>query len=84
MKKEIQLKLPLITHDDFEDIIYQREIDGYVNATIMCKISGKQMKHYNQEESTKEFIKELSSVVNIPDHELVQSIHGSIPEYQGT
>jgi hypothetical protein len=32
---------------------------GYINATLMCKSSGKELNHYTSLDSTKELIKEL-------------------------
>lgn len=79
-----QLQLPLIKHEEQNEIIYQRIKDGYVNATAMCKAAGKQMGHYGQLSSTKAFLKELSSDIGIPISELVQIIKGGTPEFQGT
>jgi len=66
------------------EIISQRVMDGYINATAMCKAAGKQMKHYNELATTKAFLSELSSVVGITTTRLVISISGGTPHLQGT
>lgn len=66
------------------EIIHQRITDGYVNATAMCKTSGKLFADYTRLTTTKAFLAELSSVMGIPITELVQSIQGGRPELQGT
>ena len=38
--------------------------DGFINATAMCKAGGKQFKHWNSLESTKELIKALEETQN--------------------
>jgi hypothetical protein len=67
-----------------DDIIPQRITDGYVHATAMCKACGKQISDYLRLGVTKSFIDELSSVRGIPRTELVQTIKGGTPEFQGT
>jgi hypothetical protein len=64
--------------------ILQRRADRYLNATSMCRANGKRWPDYWQNQSTQEFVNELSSVVGIPTTELVQSRHGGIPDEQGT
>ncbi len=78
------VQLALIDHEVNGEHIHQRPMDGYINATEMCKAAEKQWKHYNENASTKAFFKELSSVVGIPTTELIQTIQGGKPELQGT
>jgi len=81
-----------ITHNENNQLIYMRTKDGYVNATAMCKATGKEWKHYNELESTKAFLKELSEVekcdikasARMTTTALVYSIQGGHPELQGT
>ena len=75
---------PLISHNIETGIINQRANDGYINATALCKACNKEVKHYLENKSTKEFLKELSLVVGIPTTELVKIIQGGTPELQGT
>lgn len=79
-----QFPLPLVQYEFEKETIHQRVKDGYVNATAMCKAAGKQLKHYNENQMTKEFVKVLSSEVGIPTTELVQSVQGGNPALQGT
>jgi hypothetical protein len=72
----------LIPHKVEDALINQRAIDGYVNATAMCKAVGKQFSDYSRLKTTQEFIKELSSATGIPVAELIQSVMGGIT--QGT
>lgn len=38
--------------------------DGFINATAMCKAGGKEFKHWNSLESTKDLIKALEEAIN--------------------
>ncbi|MDH4129016.1 MAG: KilA-N domain-containing protein [Spirochaetota bacterium] len=76
--------LPLIEHRVEEVCITQRANDGYINATALCKASNKELKHYLENKTTKDFLKELTSEVGIPTSALVQIIKGGIPHLQGT
>jgi hypothetical protein len=79
-----QVKFKFVPHKVRGEVIEQRIADGYINATAMCKASGREFKHYNANAATKAFLDELSSEVGIPTSGLVQSISGGIPEHQGT
>lgn len=60
---------------------------GYVNATQMCKASGKLWGNYAQLDSTKAYWEALSSDIGIPISELVLTIRGGNDEQrrsQGT
>jgi hypothetical protein len=83
-RKVMQTHLELIPHVVEKEIIQQRVKDGYINATAMCKAAGKRWPDYNRLGTTTAFIGELSSVVQIPTTELVQSVSGGTPEHQGT
>lgn len=79
---QLDLPMVLIPHKVEDALINQRAIDGYVNATAMCKAVGKQFSDYSRLKTTQEFIKELSSATGIPVAELIQSVMGGIT--QGT
>jgi len=81
-----QLMLPIgyINHSAEGEIINQRVKDGYVNATAMCKACNKEWSKYIRLETTKAFISELSSVLQIRQDGLVQSVSGGTPHLQGT
>ena len=76
--------LPILFHSVEQVDIGQRAIDGYVNATALCKAAGKLWGHYWQTQSAKDFVQTLSSVIGIPITELVQVNQGGIPQLQGT
>lgn len=80
----IQMELALIPHEMENIRVDQRMMDGYINATAMCKAVGKQLCHYMENNSTKEFLDELSSVLGIPRTGLVVMVRGGKPELQGT
>ncbi|WP_417595307.1 KilA-N domain-containing protein [Parasphingorhabdus sp.] len=76
--------LPLIEHKVEAVSIDQRANDGYINATAVCKASGKLLGHYLETKATKAFLKELSADIGIPISDLVQIIKGGHPQMQGT
>jgi hypothetical protein len=80
----MQQELALIPHAIDGDVIEQRSIDGYVNATAMCRAAGKLFGHYAENRTTRAFLEELESVIGIPISELVQSVRGGGPSVQGT
>ena len=79
-----QLPIPIISHEIEESPINQRAIDGYINATEMCKAAGKRFNDYSRLSTTSAYLVELSPVTGIPVTELIQQIQGGIPEFQGT
>jgi len=80
----MQLSLQLISHKIDNTLIYQRASDGYVNATAICKATGKDFYDYTRNKSTREFLQELSLETGIPVMELVVSVSGGAPQLQGT
>ncbi len=64
--------------------IYQRCGDRYLDATAMCRAEGKLWGHYWENNTTKEYADELSSVIGIPISELVQVRKGGAPHDKGT
>ncbi len=80
----MQLELSLIVHTVGPDLIHQRALDGYVNATAMCKAVGKLFADYARLKTTEEFLKELSSVMGIPITGLVIAVKGGRADLQGT
>jgi hypothetical protein len=61
-----QMMLSLIPHEIDGNLINQRALDGYVNATAMCKAVGKNFADYRRLAATEGFLKELASVMGIP------------------
>lgn len=82
--KPLQQELALIPHRLDGEVIEQRTIDGYVNATAMCRAASKRFNDYSRLGSTSAFLAELESVTGIPVTEQVQSVIGGGPTVQGT
>lgn len=92
-KKEI---LPLIEHKLEKININQRAHDGYINATALCKVSGKLFADYYRLRATSEFLEELSNQLEIPiiskkgsmgipiDLSLIQTITDGVNDLRGT
>lgn len=80
----MQQHFDLIPHKAQGATIYQRPVDGYINATAMCQASGKEWANYNQNGTTKAFLAALETDLGIPRSVLVQSIRGGDPRLQGT
>ena len=66
----------LIEHSVAGEVVPQRPIDGYINATLLCQNAGKQFGHYHASAHTKAFLNELSTVIGIPITGLVQITQG--------
>ena len=64
--------------------IAQRQGDGYLNATSMCKIAQRQIGHYKSNNQTKEFLEALSIDIGIPITKLIQTQRGGSSSSQGT
>ena len=79
-----QLELALIERNVNQEHIQQRLMDGYINATALCKASDKKFNDYNRLKATEEFINELVADTGIPVSELIQIISGGTPQFQGT
>jgi hypothetical protein len=82
--KSKQGELVFVPHAYQGQVIEQRNIDGYINATAMCQAAGKLFGHYNAAGPTKAFLTELSSDIGNAISELVQVIKGGDPQHQGT
>jgi len=84
----------LITRNFHGTTIRQRSDDGYLNATDMCKASGKLFTGYKRLKSTKAFLIELTDFVDKnpvmlisiteQNQQLIQTMQGGTPEEQGT
>ena len=79
-----QAELALIPHKVENRIVQQRAVDGYINATEMCRASGKKFGHYNENRTTREFLAALSADIGTPISGLVQVVKGGPPNLQGT
>lgn len=64
--------------------IEQRPKDGYMDATAMCRATGKKWSHYWSNKTTQEFVGELARSAGIPADLLVESNTGGVNESRGT
>lgn len=67
-----------------EIAVNQRIGDGYINATALCKASGKLIADYFRLGSTKEFLSVVSRSMGIPIDVLVSKVGTGLNEYRGT
>ena len=87
--KEIELQNKLGGEITLNGISVLAREDGFINATAMCKAGGKQFKHWNSLESTKELIKaleetknvEINCEVGIPTSQFIVSIKGNSSKF---
>lgn len=79
-----QPRLDLIPHDYRGELIGQRAKDGYINATAMCKASGKLFGDYARSKVTASFLAELSGSMGIPIDQLVSTISTGPNDHRGT
>jgi hypothetical protein len=77
-------KIVVISREFDGNIIQQRELDGYVNLTAMCKACGKLFADYHRLNNTQAFLQALSSDMGIHISELIQIVKGGFSELQGT
>jgi hypothetical protein len=64
--------------------IHRRQVDGYVNATAMCRAGGRRWNHYATNERTSEYLRALSRSAGIPADLLVASITTGPNHLRGT
>ena len=72
-----QLSLTLIPHQVQNSIVEQRAVDGYINATAMCKAAKKMFGHYRENDGTDAFLEALEADVGIPISKLIQVLRGA-------
>ena len=77
-------QLALVPHTYQGSLIQQRAVDGYINATAMCKAAGKEWAHYNSNATTKAFFAALAGSLGIPRDQLTPSILTGANELRGT
>lgn len=83
-KNNVQFELQFIDRSIDTNHIHQRLMDGYINATALCKACDKKISHYFELKQTKDFINEVSTDAGIPASAIIQIVKGGTPEYQGT
>ena len=84
MPEPVQLELALISHQIENTLILQRAVDGYVNATAMCKAVGKNFADYRRLGATVAFFDELAGSMGIPIDRLVITTTIGRNEARGT
>ena len=67
-----------------ENQITQRTTDGYIDATKMCQVSGKQLGHYRTTDTTKAYLEELSRSIGIAIDLLIHTVKSGPNELRGT
>lgn len=77
-------QLALVPHTYQGSLISQRDADGYINATAMCKAAGKEWNHYQANASTKAFLKALQGSPGISGNPVIQQILAGPNEQRGT
>lgn len=88
-KQRLGLSLVQAQHSGMETRAWHgtpiaRRVDGFVNATAMCRANGRDWFTYARSDRTKEYIEALRAAPQICGTELVQSISGGTPTEQGT
>ncbi len=79
-----QYQLSLVPHTYQGSLIQQRALDGYINATAMCKAAGKLWGHYAENASTKAFLAALQGSIGNPMDPIVRIIAAGPNEERGT
>jgi hypothetical protein len=64
--------------------ILRRPLDGYVNATAMCKAYGKLFNDYGRLDRTTQYVRALSRSTGNPVDLLIQMITTGLNEFRGT
>ena len=67
-----------------KEIISQRVKDGYINATSLCKASGKLFADFRRLGTTQRFLEELSRSMGIPIDVLITTKTEGLNELRGT
>lgn len=80
----MQYSLELIPHTIDNNLVHQRAVDGYINASAMCKAVSKQFSDYSRLKSTQDFLTELSRSTGIPVDLLSHTIVNGLNEERGT
>lgn len=78
--------LPVGTEERFWQgkAIQRRQIDGFVNATAMCKANRKHLPHYMANERTREYLQALAGSVGFPTDRLTVTTMTGPNELRGT
>lgn len=70
---------PLVRTETFgEMVLTQRLTDQYVDATDICRQTGKKLAHYLENKGTQEVMAALAGDIGIPTSQLVQVRRGNV------
>lgn len=78
-----QYQLSLVPHTYQGSLIQQRALDGYINATAMCRAAGKEWSNYRKSEATGLFLQALERSLPF-GRDPVHSIAAGPNELRGT
>lgn len=81
---QLTSQIALRSHDLNGTPVQQRESDGYINATQLCKAAGKFLADYRRIKETQELLLELSTSMGIPIDVLVEVTTSGANELRGT
>ena len=84
LNEDVEIKNELGGKIELNGILVLSREDGYINATALCKAGGKQFKHWNSLDSTKELVTALESEVGIPTTKLLDIKKGGDSKLQGS
>lgn len=84
MIPEDKHQLALVPHTHQGSLIHQRQADGYINATAMCKAAGKEWSGYRRLDTSIAFIAALEGSLQIHRDLLAQSIVTGSNDARGT
>lgn len=79
-----QMSFAFVDRQIEKNIIQQRLMDGYVNATALCEAAGEKINDYYRLKSTTEYMDALYPEMGIPVSGLNQIVRKGVPELQGT
>lgn len=79
-----QFSLDLIPHTYSGSLIQQRGVDGYINATSMCRAASKQWVRYRERPETADFLGALAHSLSAPTASLIQNVQDTDPTIAGT
>ena len=72
-----QYELQLVDHEYGGETIRQRESDGFINATAMCKAAGREYSRYRELKQTNEFLQALTLDLGLSEVQLTHRIGGA-------
>lgn len=81
---EVPIGKDMVPHIHNGQTIHQRATDGYINATAMCKATGKEWSSYRRNEGTEGFLEALERSLQIRRDLLIITASAGPNEQRGT